>query len=71
VLEYIGSSSPFEVTGIALTFGATQTKQLFTPFQIYRLADTPFSQKKYYSGGPLKTSDHIKIIEQFEEILKN
>ncbi len=63
-------SMPFELTGINLAFDASQSKQTFTPFQLYRLAETPFSLKKYYSGGPLKTSDHIAIIEQFESLPK-
>jgi hypothetical protein len=69
--SYIGHSEPFEVTGITISFDPTQSKQLWTPFQVYRLAETPFSQNKYYSGAPLKTSDHIAIIEQFESLLKS
>ena len=67
---YLGNSMQFEITGINLAFDASQSKQLFTPFQIYRLADTPFSQNKYYSGGPLKTSDHVQLINDFEAVLK-
>lgn len=63
---YLGGSLPFEPVGVTLAFDSTQSKQLFTPFQIHRLAETPFSQKKYYSGAPLKTSDHIKVINDFE-----
>lgn len=66
---YLGSSLPFESVGVTLAFDSTQSKQLFTPFQILRLAETPFSQKKYYSGAPLKTSDHIQVIKDFEMAL--
>lgn len=66
VSGYLGSSLPFETVGLTLAFDSTQSKQLFTPFQIMRLAETPFSLKKYYSGAPLKTSDHIQVIEDFE-----
>jgi len=62
----LGGSLPFETVGVTLAFDSTQSKQLFTPFQIMRLAETPFSLKKYYSGAPLKTSDHIQVIEDFE-----
>ena len=67
---YLGSSLPFETVGVTLAFDSTQSKQLFTPFQILRLAETPFSQKKYYSGAPLKTSDHIQVIKDFEMALE-
>jgi hypothetical protein len=66
----MGSSLPFETVGVTLTFDSTQSKQLFTPFQIQRLAETPFSQKKYYSGAPLKTADHIQLIDDFEASLE-
>lgn len=64
--SYIGNSLPFETTGFVLAFDSTQTKQLYTPFQIQRLIDTPFSQNKYYSGAPLRTADHIQIIRDIE-----
>lgn len=64
--SYIGNSLPFETAGFVLAFDPTQTKQLYTPFQIQRLIDTPFSQNKYYSGAPLRTADHIQIIQDFE-----
>jgi hypothetical protein len=71
VSGYLGSSLPFETVGLTLAFDSTQSKQLFTPFQIMRLAETPFSLKKYYSGAPLKTADHVQLINDFEASLKN
>ena len=68
--SYIGSSLPFEAIGITLAFDATQTKQLHTPFQIQRLIDSPFSQKKYYSGAPLRTFDHVRLLNQFEKTIQ-
>jgi hypothetical protein len=70
VSGYLGDSLLFGLTGITLAFDSSQSKQLYTPFQIYRLADTPFSQNKYYSGGPLKTSDHVQLINDFEASLR-
>ena len=67
--SYLGNSLPFETVGFTLAFDSTQAKQLYTPFQIQRLVDTPFSQNKYYSGAPLQTPDHISAIEQIEAIL--
>lgn len=70
VSGYLGNSLPFETVGVSLAFDSTQSKQLFTPFQIQRLAETPFSEKKYYSGAPLKTSDHIQLLNDLEATLK-
>lgn len=66
---YLGTSLPFQTAGITLAFDPSLSKQIFTPFQITRLADTPFALKKYYSGAPLKTSDHLQVIEDFETVL--
>lgn len=71
VSGYIGRSLPFETLGVTLAFDSTESKQLFTPFQIQRLAETPFQLMKYYSGAPLKTSDHIQLINDFEASLKH
>jgi hypothetical protein len=67
---YHVSNLPFETAGFSLAFDSTQTRQIFTPFQLNRLPDTPFSESKYYSGAPLKTSDHIQVIKDFEAALK-
>jgi hypothetical protein len=71
VKAYAGNSSPFEITGISLAFDPSLSKQLYTPFQLHRLADTAFSEKKYYTGAPLRTSDHVEVINVFEELLTN
>lgn len=70
VSSYLGKSLPFETIAVSMGFDSTQSKQLFTPFQVQRLADSSFSENKYYSGAPLKTSDHIQIIRDFEAALK-
>jgi len=71
VSGYLGNSLPFETIGFTFAFDSTQSKQLFTPFQIMRLAETPFSLKKYYSSAPPKTADHIQLLSDFEASLKN
>lgn len=69
VRGYLGESSPFETVGVTLAFDSTQAKQLFTPFSVQRMVETPFSQKKYYSGAPLKTTDHMNVLYDFEVAL--
>jgi hypothetical protein len=70
VASYLGNSLPFEAIGITVSFDGTQTKQLNTPFQIQRLTDSPFSLKKYYSGAPLRTFDHVRLLNQFEKVIQ-
>jgi hypothetical protein len=70
VSGYIGvASQPYEIGALHWFFDSSQSKQLFTPFRIERLADTPFSEKKYYSGAPLKTKDHIGLLGEIEAVL--
>jgi hypothetical protein len=69
VASYRGESLPYEVVGFGLAFDPTKTKQTFTPFRVERLADSSFASKKYYSGAPLKTADHIQLIEDLEAAL--
>jgi len=66
VAGYLGESLSYEVVGFGLAFDPTKTKQTFTPFRVERLADTSFASKKYYSGAPLKTSDHVELIRELE-----
>ncbi len=70
VAAYLGQSEPFGIHGFSIAFDSSQSKQLYTPFQIYHLPDTPYSERKYISGAPLRTADHFRIIEQLEDILR-
>ena len=69
VTGYGNESLSYEVVGFGLAFDSTQTKQLFTPFRVERLVDASFADKKYYSGAPLRTSDHIGVINELESTL--
>ena len=70
VTGYGSQSMPYEIVGVGWGFDASQSKQLITPFRVERLAEMPFSEKKYYSGAPLRTSDHIQVINDLEAALK-
>jgi hypothetical protein len=39
-------------------------------FSIERRADSPFSEKTYFSNAPLRTSEHIAILQEFESALE-
>ena len=38
-------------------------------FQFERKANTPFSERRYYSRAPLHTDDHLKLLDEFEDLL--
>lgn len=60
----------YEIHGISLHFDTRFSKQPFAPVRVERLDNTPFPDKKYYSGAPLPTKDHIQFLKDFEAALK-
>jgi hypothetical protein len=38
-------------------------------FQFERKQNIPFSENRYYSRAPLHTDDHLKLLEEFEDLL--
>lgn len=41
-----------------------------SPFRLERKVDTAWSENRYFSAAPLHTEDHIKLLEDFEQLLK-
>ena len=39
------------------------------PFSISRRAETPFSENKYFSEAPLPTDLHVKLLNEFEQLI--
>jgi hypothetical protein len=63
------NSFGFETTGIILGpdfTGATRPGN----FRFERLVDIPFKENRYYSAAPLQTDVHLKLLDEFESILK-
>jgi hypothetical protein len=60
----------FEPTAISFWFDTLKLKIPGVPFRFDRLADTPFSEMKYWSQAPLPTNEHIKFLQDFEAALK-
>jgi len=56
---------PFQMTGI--TFQPNIVGRAPTPFHIDRLANTPFDLDHYFSGSPLRTSDHLEVLAALEK----
>jgi hypothetical protein len=38
-------------------------------FSIERRADTPFTENTYFSNAPLRTADHLEVLQEFESAL--
>ncbi len=59
---------------IAVMFGR-DPKEAMMPaptlpaFSFERLTNAPFSENRYYSKAPIDTEAHIKLLEEFEDIL--
>jgi hypothetical protein len=41
----------------------------YSHFVFERKVNTPFSEHRYYSRAPLHTIDHLKLLEEFEDLL--
>jgi hypothetical protein len=65
-----GGGIDFEVGGIS--FWPEQTAQYPpSPFLIERAAGIPFSEKRYFSRAPLKTDQHLGLLNILEETLSD
>jgi hypothetical protein len=51
----------------ALIFGSDPTGNRQSLLRIEREANTPFGENRYYSYAPLKTSEHLRLLELFEQ----
>jgi hypothetical protein len=68
-LSQYGSSFPqFEPAGILLW--SSVVTQGPSPFRLERLAGAPFELNHYFSTCPLRTQDHLEILETVESVFK-
>jgi len=51
---------------VALIFGTDPAKGQQSLLRIEREVNVPFSEGRYYSFAPLRTSEHLQLIEAFE-----
>jgi hypothetical protein len=62
---------PYEISGITLHYDQRISRQFFAQVRIERFGDAPFSDNKYYSGAPMRTAEHVQLLEEFESALKS
>lgn len=66
--QYGLKHEPYEVTGIALHFDKTlMQNSLLTNFTLARREGSSFKTGLYFSSAPLKTADHISLLENLEK----
>jgi hypothetical protein len=62
----------YEPAGLKFQTDATQLREGVNPFGEFlfeRRAEKPFFANIYFSAAPVRTSDHIKILEELERVL--
>jgi hypothetical protein len=57
-----------ELAGIQFWFDTNLTPP-FGPFRIEKRVKTPIGDNRYYSSAPLRTRDHLQLLQEFEHIL--
>jgi hypothetical protein len=63
-----GSATSYEAAGIAFATDPKDGAPLIN-FRFERLVKTPFAENRYFSAAPVQTDDHLKLLENLEELL--
>jgi len=68
--EYSGKPLVFDLAAIGIWNDRTVAPNgFFSPFRFEKAELTRFEENRYYSIAPLRTSDHLKILNELEAIL--
>lgn len=71
VSELHGESIEYQTTSIMVQHDPLTRKTPIAAFTIFPRAETPFSERKYFSEAPVSTDLHLKLLKDFEaDILK-
>lgn len=72
-LAMYGNAPPsYSISGFSLHCDTTKLlPPIPTAFTFERRAQHPFTSNLYFSTAPLKTTDHIKVLEELEKIASN
>lgn len=65
-----GAQCFYEPSALALDFDRSLQKRPRIRFSIQRHAEIGFAENKYYSEGPIRTAEHIALLESFERQMK-
>jgi hypothetical protein len=57
---------PYETSSITLAFDPTLTTLAPGNFTIEKRTGSPFSENRYFCGAPLRTEQHLALLEEFE-----
>jgi hypothetical protein len=60
---------PFELSGLICTPDPTGKSYKPPGFLIERKAGAPYSESKYWSKSPFTTADHLRVLQEFEQML--
>jgi hypothetical protein len=60
----------YEPTAILIGTDTSLTKLSPVQFSIERRAERPFFENTYFSNAPLRTSEHLEVVEHFEDALR-
>jgi len=60
----------YEPIGLVIGPDSSQTHLQPVNFSIERRAERPFFENTYFSSAPLRTAEHLKLVNEFEEAMK-
>ena len=61
----------FQLTGLNFFFDTSKLAMTpFQPFSLERRVQKPFDSNLYFAQAPLKTSEHVSVLEELERILR-
>lgn len=60
----------YRMAGITIGTSTLEAKYPTGVFTIERRLDVPDSENKYFSGAPLRTFEHLALLEKFEKALR-
>lgn len=62
-------NTPMNFARIDFEIDKTLIKSTIARFNIDRRFGIPFDKERYFSGAPLRTSDHIAVLEEIEKLI--
>jgi hypothetical protein len=70
VKEFSNKALVFDVGAIAIWNDRTiAPNNFFSPFRFEKSEVAPFAENRYYSVAPVRTTDHIILLDELEQIL--